>query len=158
MVDREAMKTYSEHLRQKAVEQRGIYKSEAARLFGISLSLVKRYTRVASEGEPRTPRRGSGRPPIADQVMKRLLEEDIRIRLAATVKGRGARRERAQRVPRQGGVSVTSLLGRGSRSPRYPRIERRSYLARGGATSSSLHARRSAVGGPSWRLPKRETQ
>ncbi len=126
MVDCEATKAYSEDLRQKvveAVEQRGTYKSEAARLFGISLSLVKRYTRVASEGEPRTPRKGSGRPPIADEVTKRLLEEDIRTRLAATVKGREALRGCAQRDPRQGGVSVTSPLRRGSRSPRYPRIE-----------------------------------
>jgi transposase-like protein len=41
MVDREAMKAYSEDLRQKvveAVEQRGTSKSEAARLFGISPS------------------------------------------------------------------------------------------------------------------------
>src|SRR5215212_5414993 len=47
MVDHGAMKAYSVDLRQKvveAVEQRGTSKSEAARLFGISLSSVKRYT------------------------------------------------------------------------------------------------------------------
>ena len=45
---------FSEDLRQKvvqAVHQRGTSKSEAARLFGISLSSVKRYTTLASEGE-----------------------------------------------------------------------------------------------------------
>jgi transposase len=85
------MKAYSEDLRRKvveAVEQRGASKSEAARLFGISLSSVKRYTRLASQGEPLTPRKGGGRPPIADEATKKLLEEDIRKRPAATVKER----------------------------------------------------------------------
>jgi transposase len=80
------MKAYSEDLRQKvaqAVQQRGTSKSEAARLFGISLSSVKRYTKLASEGESLTPRKGGGRPPIADEATKRLLEEDIRTRPAA---------------------------------------------------------------------------
>src|SRR5829696_4715932 len=66
MVDHGAMKPFSEDLRQKvveAVEQRGTSKSEAARLFSISLSSVKRYIRVASRGEPLAPRKGGGRPP-----------------------------------------------------------------------------------------------
>src|SRR5215217_4884100 len=85
------MKAYSEDLRQKvvhAVHQRGISKSEVTRLFGISLSSVKRYTRLADRGESLTPRKGGGRPPIADRTMKRLLEEDIRTRPAATLKKR----------------------------------------------------------------------
>jgi transposase len=85
------MKAYSEDLRRKvveAVQQRGASKSEAARLFSISLSSVKRYTRLASQGEPLTPRKGGGRPPIADEATKKLLEEDIRKRPAATVKER----------------------------------------------------------------------
>jgi transposase len=85
------MNAYSEDLRQKvvqAVQQRGTSKSEAARLFGISLSSVKRYTKLASEGEPLAPRKGGGRPPIADEATRRLLEEDIRARPAATVKER----------------------------------------------------------------------
>ena len=43
MVDHGPMKAYSEDLRQKvveALERRGISKSEAARLFGMSLSSV----------------------------------------------------------------------------------------------------------------------
>jgi transposase len=91
MVDHGDMKAYSEDLRQKvveAVEQRGTSKSEAARLFGISLSSVKRYTRLASQGESLTPRKGGGRPPIADETTRTLLEEDIRARPAATVKER----------------------------------------------------------------------
>src|SRR5215203_351623 len=80
MVDQGAMKAYSEDLRQKvveAVERRGTSKSEAARLLGISLSSVKRYTRLASEGEPLAPRKGGGRPPKADALTRKLLEEDI---------------------------------------------------------------------------------
>ena len=85
------MKAYSEDLRQKVVqviEQRGMSKSQAARLFGISLSSVKRYARLASQGESLTPRKGGGRPPIADETTKRLLEEDVRKRPAATVSER----------------------------------------------------------------------
>jgi transposase len=85
------MKAYSEDLRKKvvqAVHQRGISKSQAARLFGISLSSVKRYSRLASQGESLAPRKGGGRPPIADEATKKLLEEDIRKRPAATVSER----------------------------------------------------------------------
>lgn len=91
MVDHGAMRAYSEDLRQKvvqAVQQRGTSKSEAARLFGISLSSVKRYTKLADRGESLTPRKGGGRPPIADDATRKLLEEDIRTRPAATVKER----------------------------------------------------------------------
>jgi len=91
MVDHWCMRAYSEDLRQKvvqAVQQRGTSKSQAARLFGISLSSVKRYTKLADQGESLTPRKGGGRPPIADEMTKRLLEEDIRTRPAATVKER----------------------------------------------------------------------
>jgi transposase len=91
MVDHWCMKAYSEDLRQKvvqAVQQRGTSKSQAARLFGISLSSVKRYTKLASEGESLTPRKGGGRPPIADEATKKLLEEDVRTRPAATVEER----------------------------------------------------------------------
>ena len=91
MVDHMDMKAYSEDLRQKvvqAVEVRRTSKSEAAHLFGISLSSVKRYTRLADQGESLTPTKGGGRPPIADETTKRLLEEDIRTRPAATLKER----------------------------------------------------------------------
>jgi transposase len=87
MVDHRDMKAYSEDLRQKvvqAVEGRGTSKSKTASLFGISLSSVK----LSSEGESLTPRKGGGRPPKADEATKRLLEEDIRTRPAATVKER----------------------------------------------------------------------
>ncbi len=82
------MKAYSEDLRKKvvqAIEQRGMSKSQAARLFGISLSSVKRYSRLASQGESLTPKKGGGRPPKADETIRKLLEEDISKRPAATV-------------------------------------------------------------------------
>src|SRR3712207_6551754 len=85
------MKAYSEDLRMKvvqAIEQRGISKSQAARLFGISLSSVKRYARLASQGESLAPRKGGGRPPIADDATRKLLEDDIRNRPTATVSQR----------------------------------------------------------------------
>jgi transposase len=91
MVDHWCMKAYSKDLRQKvvqAVQQRGMPKSQAARLFGISLSSVKRYSRLASQGESLTPRKGGGRPPKTDEATKRLLEEDIRRKPAATVADR----------------------------------------------------------------------
>ncbi len=78
-------------MRQKvvqAVHQRGMSKSQAARLFSVSLSSVKRYVRLADRGESLAPRKGGGRPPKADEATKRLLEEDIRTRPAATVKER----------------------------------------------------------------------
>jgi transposase len=91
MISHRDMKAYSQDLRQKvvqAVQQRGTSKSEAARLFGISLSSVKRYTKLASQGESLTPRKGGGRPLIADDATRKLLENDIRNRPAATVSER----------------------------------------------------------------------
>ena len=91
MVDHGPMKAYSEDLRKKvveAVQQRGMSKHQAARLFGMSLSSVKRYTRLATRGEPLAPRKGGGRPPKADETTRKLLEDDIRARPAASVQQR----------------------------------------------------------------------
>ena len=46
------MRAYSEDLRRKIVDalKRGTPKSEAARLFGVSLSSVKRFARMEREG------------------------------------------------------------------------------------------------------------
>jgi transposase len=60
MADHGPMKAYSEDLLRKkvveALQQRGTSKSEAARLFSISLSSLKPYTRLADRGEPLAPR------------------------------------------------------------------------------------------------------
>ena len=84
------MKPYSEDLSiriVKAIEE-GMSKSGAARLFGVSLSSVKRYARITGRGEPLKPRKGGGRPSKTDDVTKRLLEEDVKERPTATVSDR----------------------------------------------------------------------
>ena len=85
------MKPYSEDLRVRivrAVQDEGISKSAAARLFGVSLSSVKRYARMADRETSLAPRKGGGRPPKADETTRKLLEEDVKERPAATVKER----------------------------------------------------------------------
>ncbi len=59
------MNAYSEDLRRKIVEalRRGTGKIEAARLFGVSLSSVKRYAKMADEGYPLAPKRRPGSQP-----------------------------------------------------------------------------------------------
>ncbi len=81
------MKPYSEDLRTRIVKavQEGMSKSGAARLFGVSLSSVKRYVRIAERGSSLEPRKGGGRPPKTDQTIEKLLEEDVHTRPAATV-------------------------------------------------------------------------
>jgi len=86
-----SLKPYSEDLRTrivKAVEVGGTSKSAAARLFGVSLSSVKRYAKIAERGESLEPRKGGGRPPKADETIQRLLEEDVHERPAATIADR----------------------------------------------------------------------
>src|SRR5215211_4763041 len=82
------MKPYSEDLRKsivRAVED-GMTKSAAARFFGVSLSSVKRYARIAQRGASLAPRKGGGRPPKTDQTTRKLLlEGDVKERPAASV-------------------------------------------------------------------------
>ena len=85
------MKPYSEDLRVRIVrviQEEGMSKSAAARLFGVSLSSVKRYARMADRGTSLAPRKGGGRPPKADETTRKLLEEDAKERPAATLKER----------------------------------------------------------------------
>jgi transposase len=84
------MKAYSEDLRQKIVAalERGTSKTQAARLFDVSLSSVKRYARKARQRDSLAPKKGSGRPPKLDKDAGRLLEEDIKERPAATAEQR----------------------------------------------------------------------
>ena len=75
-----AMKPYSEDLRKKIVAalEGGMPKTEAARLFGVSLSSVKRYCRLSAHEEPLASRnKGGGRAPKANAALARLLEEDV---------------------------------------------------------------------------------
>ncbi len=72
-------------------------KSEAARLFGISLSSVKRYAKMAREGRPLAPRKAPGKRPKIDERGKRLLEDYLEKRPAASL---SQRREFLERVIR----------------------------------------------------------
>ena len=74
------MNAYSEDLRKKIVEavsERGMGKSEAARTFSVSLSSVKRYTKMASKGESLAPKKRPGLKPKLDETAKRLLTADL---------------------------------------------------------------------------------
>ena len=84
------MRAYSEDLRRKVVEavERGMSKAHAAHLFGISLSSVKRYARIADRGASLAPRKGGGRPPKADEATRKLLEADVEEHPAVTVSER----------------------------------------------------------------------
>ena len=84
------MRAYSEDLRKKIVSaiERGMPKAQAARLFDVSLSSVKRYSRTASRGGSLEPRRSPGRPRKADEKARLLLQEDIEERPAATISQR----------------------------------------------------------------------
>jgi transposase len=86
------MRPYSEDLRKKIVAavERGMPKTEAARTFGVSLSSVKRYRRLAAREEPLAPRKGGGRPPKTNAATARLLEEDVSRRPYAAAHERAA--------------------------------------------------------------------
>ena len=81
------MRAYAEDLRKKIVAaiERGMPKPQAAHLFDVSLSSVKRYARSARRGEPLTPKKSPGRPRKADEKARALLEEDVKERPAATI-------------------------------------------------------------------------
>ena len=86
------MNAYSEDLRKKIVEAlcRGMGKSQAARSFGVSLSSVKRYAKMADEGRPLAPKKMPGSRPKTGQDARRLLEADLEERPAAPRFPRGA--------------------------------------------------------------------
>src|SRR5215216_5772962 len=102
------MKPYSEDLRTRifrAVQEGGISKSETARLFGVSLSSVKRYARIASRGESLKPQKGGGRPPKTGETTKKLLKEDVK--------------ERRHLPSQRDGASWSTLPARPSATPLF---------------------------------------
>jgi transposase len=84
------MRAYSEDLRRKIVEaiERGMPKAQAAHLFGVSLSSVKRYVRIVQQGHSLAPKKVPGRPQRIGEGLQRLLQEDIKGRPAATIADR----------------------------------------------------------------------
>ena len=81
------MRSYSEDLRHKIVAavERGMPKTQAARLFDVSLSSVKRYARMARQGNSLAPKKRPGRAPKVDEKVKKLLDQDMKERPAATI-------------------------------------------------------------------------
>ena len=99
------MRPYSEDLRRKIVApvEGGMPKTQAARTFGVGLSSVKRYCRLAAHEEPLAPRKkGGGRPPKANATVARLLEEDVGRRPYA------AARERVDFLRSASGVALSA--------------------------------------------------
>ena len=86
------MRPYSEDLRTRIVAavEDGTTKPQAARTFGVSLSSVKRYCRLAAQEGALAPRKGGGRPTKTDAAIARLLEEDVEIHPYAAVWERAA--------------------------------------------------------------------
>jgi transposase len=85
------MDAYSEDLRKKiveAVERRAMNKSEVARLFGVSLSSVRRYVRKVRQGSSLSPGIAPGKRPKVDECGKRLLEADLKERPFAKLRQR----------------------------------------------------------------------
>ena len=73
----------------EATERSGVPKAQAARLFGVSLSSVKRYARLARRGGSPAPAKGSGQPAKIDEnAKKKLLDKDVEERPAFTVSQR----------------------------------------------------------------------
>jgi transposase len=122
------MNAYSEDLRKKIVEAlgRGATKGEAARAFGISRSSVKRYAKLAEEGRPLAPKRRPGLKPRLDEVARRLLEEDVEQRPAATLRQRREFLRRVAGVWVSESTAVSRVLRRLGWSRKKDRWERRS--------------------------------
>ena len=122
------MKAYSEDLRKKIVEalRRGTGKSEAALLFGVSLSSVKRYARMAREGMPLIPKKNPGKRPKLGESARAFLKTDLAERPVATLL---QRRRFLQRVT---GVLVSnSTVSRLLKRLGYTRKKARWGRARG---------------------------
>jgi transposase len=84
------MRAYSLDLRSKIVEavKRGVPKAEAARTFGVGISSVKRYVKMAEESLSLAPKKAPGKRKKLDERAMRLLEEDLESRPAAKLKER----------------------------------------------------------------------
>jgi transposase len=84
------MRAYSEDLRKKIVSavERGMSKAQAARLFDVSPSSVKRYSRTARGGGSLQPGKSPGRPHKVNESARALLEADVKERPAATISQR----------------------------------------------------------------------
>jgi transposase len=63
-----------------------LQESQAAHIFGVSLSSVKRYVKKAEHGESLAPKMSPGSAPKLDEKATKLLEADLKHRPFATLK------------------------------------------------------------------------
>ena len=86
------MRAYSEDLRKKIVAsiERGMPEAQAARVFDVSLSSVKRYWRIARGGGSLEPGKSPGRLHKVGEEAKVLLEKGVKERPTATISQKGA--------------------------------------------------------------------
>src|SRR3712207_7569824 len=113
------MDAYSGDLRRKiveAVERRRMNQSEVARVFGVSLSSIKRYVKAVREGRSLSPGKAPGMSPTHDEKARKLLEADVEQRRFTTL------RHRQGYLRKAAGVSVSeSSLSRAIRSMGFGR-------------------------------------
>lgn len=97
------MNAYSEDLRKKIVEvvERGMPKSQAARVFGVGISTVKRYVATYREGRSLAPKKRPGSKPKLDEGARKLLEANLEEHPEATLP------QRCEFLRRVRGVSVS---------------------------------------------------
>ena len=84
------MRAYSVDLRKKIVDaiRNGRPKVEVARIFGVGISSVKRYMKMAQEEGALDPKKAPGKKRKLDESGMKLLEEDLRARPTATYEQR----------------------------------------------------------------------
>jgi transposase len=89
-VHHSCMRAYSVDLRKKIVDavKRGRSKVEVARVFGVGISSVKRYMKMAEEEGSLDPKKAYGKKRKLDESGMKLLEDDLRVRPAATYEQR----------------------------------------------------------------------
>jgi transposase len=84
------MRAYSVDLREKIVAavRRGMSKAQAARIFGVGATSVKRYVSLADQGKPLNPGKAPGKKSKLHESAMRLLEEDLHDRPTVTYQTR----------------------------------------------------------------------
>ncbi len=84
------MRAYSVDLRKKIVDaiRHGRPKVEVARIFGVGISSVKRYMKMAQEEGALDPKKAPGKKRKLDESGMKLLQEDLRTRPTATYEQR----------------------------------------------------------------------
>jgi transposase len=84
------MRAYSVDLRKKVVNaiRHGRPKVEVARLFGVGISSIKRYLKMAQEEGSLDPKKAPSKKRKLDESGMELLKEDLRARPAATYEQR----------------------------------------------------------------------